>query len=691
MPDVSSRTWSIFQNAIDGDLVSRDELLEGLDFDHGALRRVAGRISWDVWTALCERLVARVPLDVIATLATDSDVMGPLRTLSASVAAPSDLYTYGVRFVGPLLYRTVDFEITQEGDSVRIRGGVHSGYRGCRAWVDITTTTARHLPRLIGMPPSSMRVDHVDDRSFEILVTPPPSMSFAARIARAWRSLRGGPGLFHELGYFGAEVEATQSELREAEEGMRAAFSALDSYVAVHADGEVLWANPAMEEELGGRPLDSLVVEPDRARFREMLGGGPSSEETFTTPAGRRLEALRSAPFRMRRRNARLLIARDVTERVLARERVAVRDRMASLGTLAAGAAHEINNPLTYVQINLEEGLSTVRALRDPPPDLEPLLDEALDGARRIGGIVAELQQFSRVRGPTLEPIALSGAVTRAAKLAAPALADSIELTTSVPEDLHVSANGEQLVQVLLNLIVNGAEAIAAGAGAGSIQLQTTATGDDVAVEISDDGPGIPPDVLGRVFDPFFTTKERGTGLGLALSQRMVTEWGGAITVGSAREGARFTVRLPRATVPERAVVPRPLRASGGLRVLVVDDEPYVGKALIRMLAGHEVAYVSEGEAALARIGDWDPQFVLCDQNMPGMTGSELLRRLRSRGDARPFALITGGTLDPATERFLAAEGVPVVRKPFTRQEIEGVLEGGRTRALPLASPHARE
>ncbi len=457
---------------------------------------------------------------------------------------------------------------------------------------------------------------------------------------------------------------------------MRAAFAAIDSCVAVHADGELLYTNEAMLARLDGGALRQLTAPAQRERLDRLLAGGATAAEAFTGPRGRRLEIPHSAPFRFRGRQARLLIARDVTEQALLQERLVVAGRMASLGTLAAGAAHEINNPLTYVQLNIDHALTS---LAEPNPDMAEVLEvleEARDGAARIGGIVSELQQYSKVRAPTNSPVHVLTAARRAVRLAEPKMGATIGVELDISPDLHVRTNGDHLVQVLLNLLLNAGQAILSSAATGTVRVTAEESGSVVSVDVADDGPGMSAEVLARIFDPFFTTKAEGTGLGLALSQRMVADSGGTLTAASEGAGSRFTLVLPLARPEETAppMAPPDVPDVRRARVLVVDDELLVGKAIARMLRQHEVHHAENGERALELLDTFDADVILCDVNMPGMRGDELLRHLRGRGDRRPFAFITGGTLDQNTRELAEREGVRILQKPFTLQDLDALL-----------------
>ena len=408
----------------------------------------------------------------------------------------------------------------------------------------------------------------------------------------------------------------------------------------------------------------------------------------------------------------------DITARKDLEAGIAQAERLASLGTLAAGVGHEINNPLTYVVYNLEcltkdipglvrvveRCISTLRARVEPEafaaiagddaPLLEPerlgelseRLNEALDGVQRIKNVALNLGAFAGDRRSELTAVDLSDPIESAVKLAANEIKHRARLSRDLTPLPKVWALEGKLAQVFLNLIVNAAHAIEEGhADENEIAIQTWAEGGQVFAAVSDSGGGIAPENLERVFEPFFTTKKssEGSGLGLAICRKILAEFDGDIRAESAPGGgARLVVRLPvmRAT----AISPTEARRPGGDaapvrgRVLVVDDEEGICRAIRRILGGdHEVvtaASGSEGRAILARDQGFD--VILCDLMMPETSGMDLHRWLAQEHPAMAdrMIFISGGAFTNKAVAYLATLSNPRIQKPFESAELRGFV-----------------
>jgi CheY-like chemotaxis protein len=273
-----------------------------------------------------------------------------------------------------------------------------------------------------------------------------------------------------------------------------------------------------------------------------------------------------------------------------------------------------------------------------------------------------------------------------------------IKVTTDLMPGLPaLSADPDQLSQVITNLIVNAQQALADREGPRRLLV---ATGFDnakgmVELSISDNGAGVSPELRSRIFEPFFTTKPlgMGTGIGLSVCNGVVTSHGGTIEVGDAMGGgARFTVLLPAAieTVP----VPEPEAArppaSTGRRILVVDDEPEVAEALAEILAGdgYQINVATSGQEALGLVAAGDYDAMISDVRMPDMDGLVLYRGLREirPGLAARLIMVTGDTLSPSVEAFLAETGLPCIEKPFLPSEIRRIIAEAIAAADPPAS-----
>jgi len=472
--------------------------------------------------------------------------------------------------------------------------------------------------------------------------------------------------------------------LASAHAEFRQVLSALPDGVAVLRDGRLYFANPAFllmlgrdEESAIGRAYTDFVHPNDREPF-ETEDGMRVARVRFMRPDGtlRFAEVSPSGAISFEGRAAMILVSRDTTERRVAQEQLARADKLSAIGSLAAGVAHEVNNPLAYLILNLE-------LLRESSADgaMQPdatLLEEALDGAKRIRSIVSELREFSGSDAPgPLEPVLVERAATSALNIVQNEIRHRARLVRDHEPGLCALARDGELVQVLVNVLVNAAQAIPEQDGRDHfirVVTRTTAAG-DARITISDTGSGISSELLPRVFDPFATSKPRGegSGLGLAISKRIVEEFGGRISVDSAEGGGTtVTVDLVRAEAPEMPrVVPRVSGASPrppGKRVLVVDDELPLARALKLVLRHHEVTTVHDGREAYALLeSGQDFDVILCDLMMFGMTGAELYRRitaLRSELASR-FIFMTGGTFTEQSHAFLESSGNPVLRKPF--------------------------
>ena len=304
--------------------------------------------------------------------------------------------------------------------------------------------------------------------------------------------------------------------------------------------------------------------------------------------------AVHARTINFRGQPARLAAIRDLTEVRRLQASVAFSDRMAAVGTLAAGVAHEINNPITFITAGLDEVVARLRAGPADPATLGEVLDtlrDAQEGAQRVATIVRDLRTFSRTGDEAIGPVSLGPVLLHATRMVAADLRLRAKLVTDIAELPPVLGSQTRLGQVFLNLIMNAVQAIEPGAAeAHTIAVTAGVDGPRVTVAVSDTGEGIEPAVIGRIFEPFFTTKSQGSGVGLAISHGIVTQLGGTIEVESTRgRGSTFRVSLPIASssLPETATAPSPapLPASARRpRVLVVDDEPTLLKVAERAL-----------------------------------------------------------------------------------------------------------
>jgi signal transduction histidine kinase/CheY-like chemotaxis protein len=365
-------------------------------------------------------------------------------------------------------------------------------------------------------------------------------------------------------------------------------------------------------------------------------------------------------------------------ERARLEWRLKVADRMVTVGTMAAGVAHEVNNPLTYVLGNLEWALLRV-SQREDLDDVRDVLAQALDGAVRVQSIVAALRTFSRVEDGPVLPVDLQKTLMAALTMASSELRHRAQTEVEVEPGLATPGTEAKLGQVFLNLIVNAAQAIEPGDPEHHwVRVRAYRASERVVVEVSDSGMGIAPENLGRVFDPFYTTKPvgTGTGLGLSICQSIVAEHHGRIEVESVRgRGTTFRVWLDASSeAPVLAVsAPPPPKAERG-SVLVIDDDRLVAQAVALVLGEyHDVDTVGSAAEALARVQEgrvYDA--IVCDLMMPGMGGIELYYELEVTvpAMARRMLFATGGAFTAASQSFVEVMAKRVVAKPFRGEDL---------------------
>lgn len=493
-----------------------------------------------------------------------------------------------------------------------------------------------------------------------------------------------------------------QKALRQSEERYRQIVEATsDGIVKVDGDARVVFVNRRLAEMLGrdpaamlGASLLDLASESARAALEDVLRRRPSGaqgavDSTLLHQDGTDISVSIAASALFDDAGAytgSLGVVRDVTEQRKLQAQLMVSDRMAAAGALAAAIAHEINNPLAAVIANLDciaEGLSGAAPRGDGAreawlaDEVKAPLEEAREAAQRVRFIVRDLKVLSRA--PALEstaPVDVEAALESSLRMARHQIRHRAHVVRRYEPVPAVEANEARLGQVFLNLLLNAAQSFQEGRAAqNEIGLSTRRDGPRVVVEVSDNGPGIPPELIGRVFDALFTTKEAaaGTGLGLAICMRIVTDLGGALTVESAvGRGTTFRVALPLAREAQGpAAAPRGLAPTAVRRaqILVVDDERAVGRAVQRVLAvEHDVAVLTDAKAALAQCaGGARFDLILCDLMMPDMTGMDLHAELTrvAPEQAKRMAFMTGGAFTERARLFLAGLTDEHVEKPF--------------------------
>jgi len=482
--------------------------------------------------------------------------------------------------------------------------------------------------------------------------------------------------------------------------------NALDIITILDPDGTIRYESPAVLRILGYEPHEleghsafEFMPEEDAAKAIALL------QNLLATPG-----ATGTLAFRFRHKDGSwrvleaigknmldhpmlagfLVNSRDVTERQrvedeLARQRAArlQNEKLADMGTLLAGVAHELNNPLTVVS-----GYSSIlrQTLAEGPS--RERIDRIASAAERCVRIVRNFLALARQHPPERQRVKPNQIIREAVELLAyPLRVDNVEVRLELAEDLPTLwADPHQLHQVVVNLITNAHQAMHGNASSRRLTIRSrfTAATSRVTLEVTDTGSGIPPEVLRRIFEPFFTTKPvgQGTGLGLPLCLGIVEGHGGTIRADSkVGAGTTLTIELPVVAAPTgEAKEPAPTHRAlpPGSRVLVVDDEPDVAGVLVDLLrTEHEqVETAADGRAALEKIEQTQYDLIMCDVRMPGVDGPELYRTLRLlHSELLPrFVFLTGDTLNPESREFVQQTGAPCISKPFDFDEVYRVV-----------------
>jgi two-component system cell cycle sensor histidine kinase/response regulator CckA len=509
---------------------------------------------------------------------------------------------------------------------------------------------------------------------------------------------------------------------RERERSFSVALNSVsDAVVAVDLAGKVTYLNPAAESLIGSRagdavgkgaeeilhlmdrssavvdptPLDAALrlkqpVEPDQASLKNLSTGKQHTINECAAPvldAGQLLGAV--------------MVFRDVGEKRKMQQQLELADRLASLGTMAAGTAHELNNPLTVVVTNagfLAEELAQLQAdvrassLREMTEKRFARLLEALGdlqaSASRMGRIVADLRGFARPAAVVSQSVDLRRAIEWAIRATAHELQHRAQLRTRFDAAPPIAGDSARVEQVLVNLLVNAAHAIAPGRAERN-EVFVSLCSDDrgrAVIEVRDTGDGIHPDVIEKIFEPFFTTKKAGvgTGLGLSISHGIVKSLGGEILVTSEPGGGTtFTILLPPAPTlvhaeANQVALPEPVALRG--RILIIDDESALLRAMQRILEDedHDVVATDSALDALAMIERGDRfDVILSDLMMPTMTGLEFYETLLARNPqlAKSVVFVSGGAVTAKVDTFLRSISNLQMEKPFKAAQLRDMVQ----------------
>ncbi|MBL8625531.1 MAG: response regulator [Myxococcales bacterium] len=722
MKEVSTDTAALLLDAVSHRGGDAAALWAGLPLDLPSLTTPGRRIDWEVWVEMMARVAERYPGEVerLFVSGAGARTRHPFVRIANTFLSVPDIYAlfarWGLR--RNLMVLTATFT-SRSAIAARFTVDIPPTRVGSLPTLQFIAGVLRHLPGLQGLPDA------------EVTIAPGPTPHHATyllelprdggRLARARRVLRtvtGAAAALDELEQQATEIAAKNQALTQqlaetaqaaAEARVREAWMAL----ALEAGQVGTWRfqldtrTVSVSQTMGrlfGLPSDTehpverfsaRILAEDRPRISTAIERAIADGEPFATeyrivrPSGELAwlavngRLVRETPGNV----AQVLgTAVDVTAQRLLDTRLRSADRLIAAGTLAAGVAHEINNPLTYVLGNID--LLRMRQ-RDLTPDVSLALTQIRDGIERIRDVVADLRAFARPDERLVGRVELRAVCEAALRITASLVRHRATIATDFAADTPtVLANESRLGQVVINLIVNASHAMPARPTAANLIVVRTSRLPDgaAAIEVEDNGSGIPPEVLPRLFDPFFTTKApgEGTGLGLSVCHSIVAALDGRIEVTTVVDGGTtFRVVLPAAPPVEPAAAPPPPAAAPTPRrrqVLVIDDEPVVRRVVTAMLtaAGCDVVQADGGRGGLAlATGERTFDAIVCDLMMPDVDGvaihAAVARSHPERLDRMLF--VTGGAVTPHTAAFLARADLQVLAKPFGVAELIAAID----------------
>jgi len=679
------------------------------------------RIDWELWVEMMARVAAHYPGQVehLFVSGAGARTRHTFVRIANAFLAVDDVYRLFARWGLRRTLMVMTATFTSRGTTAaEFTIDIDRGRVGSRPTLQFIAGVLRHLPGLQGLPDTLVTIGpDLTSHHATYRLTLPEDGRRLARARRLLRTVGGAAAALDELAQQATEIaaqnQALTQQLAETEQAAAAA-QIREAWLALaleagqvgtwryRVDARVVWVSDALGRTLGlagdvEHPADqwaARILPEDRPHVAAVLDRALRDGEPFATeyrlvrPTGELAwlavngRLVRETPGA----GAQVLgTAVDVTAQRLLDSRLRSADRLIAAGTLAAGVAHEINNPLTYVLGNID--LLRMRQ-RDLAPDVSLALAQMRDGIERIRDVVADLRAFARPDERLVSRLDLRAVCEAALRITASLVRHRATLSTAFAADTPaVIANESRLGQVVINLVVNASHAMPdRPATANQIQVRTSRRPDGAAaIEVEDNGSGIPADVLPRLFDPFFTTKApgEGTGLGLSVCHSIVAALHGRIEVDTALgRGTTFRVIVPAApplTPSPDAALPAPAPAPRRRRVLVIDDEAVVRQMVAAMLAALDcdVTEAEGGRAGLAlAAGPTAFDAIICDLVMPDVDGVALHAALAQAHPARlpRIVFITGGAVSPQTSAFLERADVAVLAKPFGLDALQAAV-----------------
>ncbi|MBK7400841.1 MAG: response regulator [Myxococcales bacterium] len=719
MNEVSCQTVALVADAVVHRGLDPFELWAGLPLDAASLRDRHARIDWEVWVELMERTERGCggPHETERLFVSGAGARtghGFVRIANAFLSV-QDLYVLFARWGIRGTLRCVDATMTLgAGRRAQFSASIAEDRAGSAPTLRFIAGLLRKLPVLQGLAETVVTVEpglHAHGATYTLVL--PEQQTLRSRLRRVLSVARGASATLEaledqsteiinknaELQLRLAELERTTAALKEREAWLELALDTAKVGIwqwDLHQGGAMRWS-AGTPRLLGLREGEAVTAAAwtealhpdDRARaakaFEQAAKLGQPYEIEARVPTESGVRWIRTRGHIVTDAQGKPVHASgtvmDFTEQRALEARLRHADRILAAGTLAAGVAHEINNPLTFVLSNLDLLREEARAVPMLAARFGEMLGEMTDGLHRIRNVVRDLRTFSRPEEDRIEAVDLQAVCEAAIRLVSPSVRHRAELRTEFyGEPLRARANDARLGQVVVNLIVNAMQSMPPRPVSEAwIVVRTARSGPQVVLEVEDNGTGIAPAALPRIFEPFFSTKgpSANHGLGLSVCQTIIEGFGGHIEVDTALgRGTTFRVLLPTAAERTASSAPPPSTNKARARVLVIDDEPLVRKTLSRLLTGrgHEVVEVGSAHEALSRVAAHEFDVLLCDLMMPEMTGFDLHATLeQTRPDvARRMVFISGGAVTEQARAFVEHPGRRVLEKPF---DMAAVLE----------------
>jgi PAS domain S-box-containing protein len=586
--EVSCRAVQIVLDVLEAARIPVGPIVEGLPVTLAELRDPHARIDWDVYAEVLARVELAcgddLPLEEVGARVLSGTPFEMLRRAGQLFMGPRHLYEIAERFLPASLFSNVVVRLAWlPSGRLVVTGEIPPGYRESIPFFRICHGNIAALPRLLDLPPSKIEEQALSGRSARLVLLPPPSHTLLSRVRRSARAVSALGEMWRGIEWHQRELEQSLAALRSSRHELQQLLERLPDGVLIQQAGQLRWANAALLEILGfarledvvGRSVLSFMPAEDREQHALALRRAAVNEVNEARPeyrverpdgSLRRVQAGTAQLVDFHGEPARMVVLRDVTEQHRLREQSAVTDRLASLGALAASIGHEINNPLAYVRLSLDVASREANALGGARAsgELRESLVRAREGTDRVIGIVRDLKMLSRVHEDADMAVDLPEILDATLAIAEGAIRAKARLVRSYGATPLARGMRGKLGQVFLNLLTNAVDAIPDGCPSSHVVSVATYAAPDgrAVVEIADTGSGIPPEIASRIFDPFFTTKPvgLGTGLGLAMCHRIVTELAGEIVFESAPGVTTFRVTLPQASSPLNPRSRSPLR-----------------------------------------------------------------------------------------------------------------------------------